>query len=93
MFNIFINDLAVELDNIKLGLKLGGTHICKLLYADDMVLLSDSEEKLQMMLNHIHTWCTKWHISINDVKGGVVQFRRKYKIRSKHIFRIGSKVI
>ena len=38
---------------MKLRLELGDNHISILLYADDMVSLSDSEEKLQKMLNDI----------------------------------------
>ena len=53
-------------------LKLGDILISILFYADDMVLLFDSDEKAPQMLDSFHTWCTKWPISINDAKGGDV---------------------
>ena len=39
------------------------------LYADHMVLLSDKEEQLQIMLNTLIDWCQKWRVSINKEKG------------------------
>ena len=90
LFNIFINELVVELNMLKLGLKQGGTHICILLYAYDMVLLCD--EKSQKMLDHLDTSCTEWHFSINNVKWCCAVVKET-KDRPKHIFRIGAKVI
>ena len=55
LFNIYINDLAIELNKLHLGINFGDSHLCILLYADDMVLLSDSEEKLQKMFNYLTT--------------------------------------
>ena len=28
-----------------------------LMYADDLVLLAQSEDELQLILNTLHTWC------------------------------------
>ena len=59
LFNIYINDLAEELKRMNLGIKMGDLHICILLYADDIVLVSEHEKNLQRMLNHVHKWCCK----------------------------------
>ena len=56
LFNIYINDLAEELKSMNLGIKI---HICILLYADDIVLVSEHEQNLQHMLSHVHKWCCK----------------------------------
>ena len=93
LFNIFINSLAVELNDLKLGLNCGNTHICILLYADDMVLLSDSESKLQSMLNHVAQWCNKWRITVNDLKSGIVHFRNISSKKSEIVFTLGGSII
>ena len=38
LFNIYINDIALGLK--KLGVTIGNLHVCILLYADDIVLIS-----------------------------------------------------
>ena len=46
-----------------------------LMYADDVVVLSETENNLQVMLNTINTWCNKWKVLINDTKSNVIHFR------------------
>ena len=93
LFSIFINSLATELNELKLGLQVGNTHVSILLYADDMVLLSDSEAKLQSMLDHVAQWCSKWRIVVNDVKSGIVHFRKVGTDRSVFTFKLDGKLI
>ena len=58
---------------------MGDLHICILLYADDIVLVSENEENLQVMLNHVQNWCVKWQMKVNIEKTEVVHFRSKCK--------------
>ena len=88
LFSIYINDLAVELKRLNLGVKMGNLHICILLYADDIVLVSENEVNLQLMLNHVHNWCYKWQMKVNIEKTKVVHFRNKRKKKSKFVFKI-----
>ena len=53
LFALFINDLALELKSMDCGIKIDNTHVCCLLYADDIMLLSENEDNMQRMLNHI----------------------------------------
>ena len=52
------------------GVSIDQEKISILLYADDIVLISDTEEELQEMLNLVHSWCQHWKL---DIK--VVHFR------------------
>ena len=54
---IFGNDLVAEVNYICLEIKIGDRKLSLLLHADDIVLMSDSEEKLQLMLDTAHSWC------------------------------------
>ena len=41
------------------------TNIDLLMYADDVVVIGETENDLQVMLNNIDNWCKMWGICIN----------------------------
>ena len=52
LFNCFVNDLAEKIKAIGKGISIdNGEKVCILLYADDVILLAESEDDLQAMLN------------------------------------------
>ena len=53
LFNIFLNDLATEINSLGLEIKIGNLQLSILMYADDIVLVSDTADKLQL-LNHVY---------------------------------------
>ena len=59
LLNIYLNDLAEELNKLKLGVKINDFYVSLLLYEDDIVLLSENEDNLQKMLSYVHEWCQK----------------------------------
>ena len=56
------------------------------MYVDDIVLLSKTENCLQMMLNKLYAWCNKWRIKLNTEKPQVMHFRVKKKIKQSKSF-------
>ncbi len=72
LFLIFINDIAREINDLKLGVKIGNKKVSILLYANDIVLLSDTENGLQAMLNVVHKWGQKCMINFNEKKSNIV---------------------
>ena len=93
LFAIFINDLVEELNNMGLGMIINGRHICALLYADDIVLISRDPNSLQKMLDFVYNWCNSWHLSINLQKSGVVHFRKPCMPKTDTVFKIGDNAI
>ena len=78
LFGLYINDLAEELNKTNKGIKLeDNLEINSLLYADDLVIVSESEEDLQSQLNVLLEWCQKWRMRINIDKTKVVHDRNK----------------
>ena len=52
LFNVYLNDLADEINAAKLGIKLKNSeYINILLYTDDIVLLAENVANLQKVLN------------------------------------------
>ena len=63
LFAIFINDLAIDMKNLNLGIEIAANEkISILVYADDIVLMADSEDELQKMLDTLNDWTTLWHL-------------------------------
>ena len=65
LFLIFINDLLEELNASLVGVSLRKLAISALGFADDIVLLADSAEKLQEMINLCHEWSEKNSMTFN----------------------------
>mgnify|MGYP001550092332 CR=1 FL=1 len=51
LFNFYINDLAILLIYMNIGIDIVNEKVFFLLYADDIVLICENENDLQMMLN------------------------------------------
>ena len=51
---VCINDLAEGLKGLHKGIKLNNLEICCLLYADDIMLMSETEDDMQAMLDFVH---------------------------------------
>lgn len=78
LFNLYINELAVNIEQSKSpGLTLEGKEIKCLLFADDLLLLSPTEEALQESLSILEKYSQTWNLKINTAKSKVMIFQRK----------------
>jgi hypothetical protein len=73
LFVLFIRDLSFELDTCP-GVKLGNVTLNHLLYADDLVLMAESEAHLQMLLNTLDKYAKSNRLTINQSKSKVMSF-------------------
>jgi len=87
LFAIFVNDLAIDIKDMHLGVPMANEDVSILLYADDIVILAESEENLQHMISYMQKWCNKWRLKINYAKTNVVHFRNRRKPRTSYIFK------
>jgi hypothetical protein len=90
MFNLFINDLARVLNEIGMGVDVDGERVCLLLYADDLVLLGESEKDLQVLLDALGLWCRDNKLTVNPDKSKVMHFRPESVARSCVSFTCGT---
>ena len=92
LFNIYINDVTKEFTEHCTPVTIGNTNIFSLLYADDMVLLSETPQGLQTSLNILNSYCEKWKLEINHNKSKVMIFESR-KQKCNHTFNIGSEIL
>ena len=93
LFNLFIDDLAVFLKSLDLGVKVADENVCLMLYADDVVLLSESEADLQLLLNALNAWCGRNDMTVNMAKSNVVHFRPNSVSKTDAVFSFGDGLI
>ena len=76
LFNLFINDL-VDIINKN---SMSNINLNTLLYADDLVLMTESKEGLQSQIDTLQDYCQKWKLKINNNKTKTMVFNRGNKI-------------
>ena len=64
LFSLYLNDMAIGMQMMECGVKVDMMDVSILMYADDVVLLSDTEANLQSMLNYVSEWTAIGYRSI-----------------------------
>ena len=78
LFAVFFDGLLQELRSTGLGVQVDGVdRLCALAYADDVVLLADSQEELQQLVGVVCEWCRKWCRQLNVKKTKVMVFGQR----------------
>jgi len=82
LFKIYINDLAHDLEQTPNTdpVQLDQTLINCLMYADDIVLLSTTQEGLQTSINTLQSFSNKWKLEVNLNKTKSMTFNTAGKI-------------
>ena len=74
LFNIYMDDLSLQLHRQSIGCSVGGTVVNHMLYADDIVLLfAPSAKGLQKLLDISHTYGCNDDIEYNPSKSSTVE--------------------
>ena len=77
LFNAFMNDLIHVIRSLNCGVPFDkDDSVSILLYADDIVLLSDNEQKLQTMLDCLNDWCHAWGLTNNNNNNRINSLRQ-----------------
>ena len=76
LFTEYLHDIGQYLDNSN-GVVLGESLLFYLLFADDLVLFSDTAEGLQSQLDGLFTFCKKWHMLLNFSKTRLLVFNKR----------------
>ena len=70
LFDIYIDDLVQDLQKCQHGIQ----HTPVLAYADDVLVMADTPEKLQEMIKICHDWTCKWRMKANTIKSQTMQW-------------------
>ena len=87
LFNMYIDDIFETVNtNNESDISLGGMDKYNaLMYADDLIILSDSEVGLQRQINKMSGYCKKWKLDINIKKTKVMVFNRGNKLLKSEV--------
>ena len=87
-----MNSLAEEIKEAGLGINIELDEsapldlVSILLYADDIVCLSENETDLQSILVIIESWCKRWRLEVNLTKTNILHVRKQRKRQSQFCF-------
>ena len=87
-FSIVMTDLISALNKEELGISFESKKIPALLFADDIVLMAESEDQLQRMLNIVNSFGNKWGFKFDPTKSKVMVIGKR--IDKHKIWYIGS---
>ena len=65
LFNLYMNDLTLALESTGLGIDIDGNKVCVLQYANDIVVMAETQQELQTLLEIVHTWCNANSMQVN----------------------------
>ena len=65
------------------GIELGNQSLNCLMYADDLLVISNSPEGLQQSLNVIYKHAQEWKLKVNTKKSNIIIFSGKLWIKQK----------
>ena len=85
IFNLFINDLPKCFNDACKPVNINNTKINCLMYADDVILLSETKEGLVKSLENLYTYNEKWCLNINIKKTKIMTFQKFGKLKYNEI--------
>lgn len=80
LFKLFIGDLPDCFDNECMPAKLVKESVNCLMFADDVVLISETKEGLQNALDRLDIYSKKWKLTVNTEKTKVMIFSKSGKL-------------
>ena len=83
LFNLFINDIPLIFDQQCHPVQLGNMSIQCLMYADDIVLFSESKQGLQRCLAKLEIYTEKWKMKLNHKKKNKIMIFQKHGLTPK----------
>ena len=73
LFSLFVSDLMDRMRDKTGGVPLNRLSVHGLMFADDVVLVAETQEKLQAMLDELSMYCSDWKLEVNTEKTKIVE--------------------
>lgn len=92
LFKLYVNDLPDIFNEKCSPVSMLNKQTNCLLFADDIIILSETKEGLQNALNKLHDYCLKWRLIINPDKSKVMIFNKSGRLYNE-VFTIGTHLL
>ncbi|XP_071161016.1 uncharacterized protein [Mytilus edulis] len=89
LYKIYNNNLLMELQETRLGFRMGNVYLGCPTCADDIALLSSNPNELQCMLSTLHRHAVQDRVSIHPKKTKAVVFSKSNSIKSTLSWKLG----
>ncbi|VDI82666.1 Hypothetical predicted protein [Mytilus galloprovincialis] len=97
LFAVFVEDLVTEINRMGKGINIGTDSLSCLLYADDIVLISDTVDGLQSLLHCVTNWSKIWRLESRNTDlfrlGLVINEHLDYKVTTNELVSSGSRSV
>ena len=78
LFNIFLNDLLEQCTGVQVGAIFNEINVSIIVYADDIILISQHDQHLQILLNLCSKYSEDWLIKFNSNKSHIISFDKPF---------------
>ena len=87
LLNLFINDIN-EIFDVRFchPVTLGNIKLNNLLYADDLILISETKTSLQGCLDNLEAYCQKWKLTVNNKRQKSWLWKKRQSPAETHRF-------
>jgi len=89
-FNIYLSDLPRIFDITCDPVKLNNHPLHCLMYADDLIIMSQSAAGLQNALDKLNAYCLRWKLRVNSDKTKIMIFNKSGRTLSSYSFNFGN---
>ena len=73
LFNIFLLDVVNKIDDLKLGIPIGGEIVTILVFADDIVIILKNFSDMKQVLDILNTECIQRKMEISKKKSKIMR--------------------
>ena len=88
-FNVFLSDLPQIFDDSCDPVNINNSPLSCLMYADDLIILSESANGLQCALDKLYDYCSKWKLVVNIDKSNIMIFNKSGHTVNRYKFNYG----
>jgi hypothetical protein len=89
LFAIFVDDLLHELHARGVGIPVQDSVVSSFMFADDLVVVAESQQNLQLLITAVGLWLNKWRLRANVGKSAVMMFGALSDAPPQHAFDLG----
>ena len=91
--NIFLYDLPLIFDATCAPVNLNNLNLSCLMYADDLIIMSESAAGLQHALDKLYHYFMKWKLLVNIDKSNVKIFNKSGRLLKNFNFKYGDREV